>query len=72
MYGASSVKIKIKMAPSLTTPFLFLLLAALAASPASAGCYRGRPHAPVPEELAYSANHVAAPLAKHVPESFDW
>ena len=57
------------MAPAHALPVV-LLLAALAATPASAGCYRGRPHAPVSEELAYY-NH-AAPVAKHLPKSFDW
>ena len=51
---------------------LLLLCLATALPRAAAGGYRGRPHAPVPAELAFSANHVPAPAAKHLPKEFDW
>ena len=57
--------------PSLLHALLFLAAAATLTDPAAAGCYRGRPHPPIPEEEAYF-NHVPAPVTKHIPKSFDW
>ena len=50
---------------------LFLLLLAVTPSPAAAGCYRGRPHAPIPHKRAF-LNHTPAPVPKHMPKSWDW